>query len=247
MQRDILIIEDNRELADLLRLHLTDHAWDVTQAFEGDRGFKTALSGRFGLIILDIMLPGMDGIELLRGLRENNVQTPVLMLTSKASEVDRILGLELGADDYVTKPFSIRELIARIKAIFRRIDTVRAAAGEPGEPILSFGELIIDPQKRQVTKNSRPIELTAREFDLLLFFARHPGRVFNRNQLLDRVWGYGHDGYSHTVNSNINRLRAKIETRPHHPAYILTVWGVGYKFREVPTGEAPAGEEATRV
>jgi DNA-binding response OmpR family regulator len=154
------------------------------------------------------------------------------MLTSKSSELDRVLGLEMGADDYVTKPFSIGELLARVKAIFRRIDEFKSEqrAGEP--TILKAGELVIDPEKRHVTVKGRTIDLTAKEFDLLYHFARHPGRVFTRSQLLDRVWGYGHDGYEHTVNSHINRLRAKIEDNPAQPGYILTVWGVGYKFAD---------------
>ncbi len=231
MQR-ILVIEDNDDLSGLLHLHLTDQSWEVDLEYQGDTGFQKALTKDYDLIILDIMLPGMDGLELLKQLRGRSIQTPVLMLTSKSSEIDRILGLELGADDYVTKPFSIRELIARIKAIFRRIETFKNRPCEIKTPILTFGELSIDPEKRKVMIQNNSIELTAKEYDLLFYFAQHPGRVFNRSQLLDTVWGYGHDGYEHTVNSNINRLRAKIEINPAQPEYILTVWGVGYKFRE---------------
>lgn len=230
MQRRILVIEDNNDLAGLLSLHLTDQSWTVDLAVEGDAGFKKAASGSYDLILLDIMLPGMDGIEILKQLRSRHIHTPIVMLTSKSSEIDRILGLEFGADDYVTKPFSIRELIARIKAVFRRIDTFTPAEKE-GQS-LSFGDLTIDPEKRRVTIKTKSIDLTAKEYDLLFYFANHPGRVFNRSQLLDKVWGYGHDGYEHTVNSNINRLRAKIEINPAQPEYILTVWGVGYKFRD---------------
>ncbi len=232
MSQRILVIEDNTDLAGLLNLHLTDHPWDVDIELRGDTGFQKAMNQPYDLIILDIMLPGMDGIEILKQIRSRNILTPVLMLTSKSSEVDRILGLEFGADDYVTKPFSIRELIARIKAIFRRMETFKPGVKEMADPILKIKGLTIIPEKRKVMIGGTPIDLTAKEYDLLYYFARHPGRVFNRSQLLDSVWGYGHDGYEHTVNSNINRLRAKIESNPANPEYILTVWGVGYKFRE---------------
>ncbi len=233
MQRRILVIEDNKDLAGLLELHLTDHAWTVDLEFKGDTGYKKAISQEYDLILLDIMLPVMDGLEILKQLRNNNIHTHILMLTSKSSEIDRVLGLEFGADDYVTKPFSIRELIARVKAIFRRIDTFKPGLQDNMEPVLSFDSLTIIPEKRRVTINTTSIDLTAKEYDLLLYFVKHPGRVFNRSQLLDSVWGYGHDGYEHTVNSNINRLRAKIEKNPAKPEYILTVWGVGYKFRDL--------------
>ena len=232
MQRRILVIEDNNDLAALLHLHLTDQSWTVDLEFKGDTGYKKAVSQNYDLILLDIMLPVMDGLEILKQLRSNHIHTPILMLTSKSSEIDRVLGLEFGADDYVTKPFSIRELIARIKAIFRRIDTFKPAQ-EKMEPVLSFEDLTIIPEKRRVMINTESIDLTAKEYDLLLYFVKHPGRVFNRSQLLDSVWGYGHEGYEHTVNSNINRLRAKIEKNPAKPEYILTVWGVGYKFRDL--------------
>ena len=154
------------------------------------------------------------------------------MLTSKSTELDRVLGLEIGADDYVTKPFSIRELMARVKAIFRRIDELQSDRRQDKHSLIRVADLIIDPHRRAVNLSNRTIDLTAKEFDLLLHFARHAGRVFTRSQLLDEVWGYSHDGYEHTVNSHINRLRAKIEANPAQPGYILTVWGVGYKFVE---------------
>jgi len=233
MQQRILVVEDNTDLASLLHLHLTDQSWAVDLAHEGDAGYEKALTRKYDLIILDIMLPGMDGLEILKQLRSKEIFIPVLMLTSKSSEIDRILGLELGADDYVTKPFSIRELIARIKAIFRRMENLKSVlVKDTGHPFLAFGDLSIDPEKRKVMIKTNSIDLTAKEYDLLYYFARHPGRVYNRSQLLDKVWGYGHDGYEHTVNSNINRLRAKIEMNPAQPDYILTVWGVGYKFRD---------------
>ena len=232
MQRKILVVEDNTELSDLLLLHLGDQSWQVDLAHDGFTGNKKAAGGKYDLIVLDIMLPGMDGIEILKNIRNKGLVTPVLMLTSKSSEIDRILGLELGADDYITKPFSIRELVARIKAVFRRMENLSAMQESLPEPVIQAGELTIDPDKRKVTVAGKPVDLTAKEYDLLTFFARRPGRVYNRSQLLENVWGYGHDGYDHTVNSNINRLRAKIESDPANPQYILTVWGVGYKFTD---------------
>ncbi len=231
MPHKVLVIEDNKDLADLVSLHLRDLDCEVRLAADGDIGFAEARAGPYDLIILDLMLPGLEGIELCRRLRGENNHTPILMLTSKSTELDRVLGLEIGADDYVTKPFSIRELLARVKAILRRADSFGGAG--PIEPErIRAGGMEIDVDKRSVIVAGRPIDLTAREFDLLLQFARHPGRVFTRAQLLDLVWGYSHIGYEHTVNSHINRLRGKIERDPAHPEYVLTVWGVGYKFND---------------
>ncbi|WP_321494322.1 response regulator transcription factor [uncultured Desulfobacter sp.] len=238
MQKKILVVEDNAELSDLLTLHLSDQSWLVDLARDGLTGYKKATTGEYDLIVLDIMLPGMDGIDILKNIRSRGLVAPVLMLTSKSSEIDRILGLELGADDYITKPFSIREFVARIKAVFRRMENLSAMKKTVSEPVIQAGGLVIDPEKRKVTVAGQPVELTAKEYDLLTFFARHPGRVFNRSQLLESVWGYGHDGYDHTVNSNINRLRAKIETDPANPQYVLTVWGVGYKFTDTDGADA---------
>jgi DNA-binding response OmpR family regulator len=233
MSRKILVVEDNQDLAKILRIHLTDLSYEVDLAFDGTTGLAKAEAENFDLIILDLVLPGLDGLEICRRLRQMGTYTPILMLTSKSSELDRVLGLEMGADDYVTKPFSIRELLARVKALFRRIDELKAEKREAKPTVIESGELVIDPEKRRVAVKGETIELTAKEFDLLFHFAQQPGRVFTRSQLLDRVWGYGHDGYEHTVNSHINRLRAKIEQNPAKPKYILTVWGVGYKFAEI--------------
>jgi DNA-binding response OmpR family regulator len=232
MSRKILVVEDNQDLARLLELHLRDLTYDVDLAFDGDAGWSQIKSRSYDLIVLDLMLPGIDGLEICRRLRSQPAYTPILMLTSKSTELDRVLGLELGADDYVTKPFSIRELMARVKAIFRRIDELQSDRRQDNQSLIRAADLVIDPQRRTVGLGDRSIDLTAKEFDLLLYFARHAGRVFTRSQLLDKVWGYGHDGYEHTVNSHINRLRAKIEANPAQPGYILTVWGVGYKFAE---------------
>lgn len=228
----ILIVEDNLDLAQLVALHLRDAGYEIEVEHDGWLGLARTKTQTFDLIILDIMLPGLDGLSVCQELRRNGPHLPILMLTSKSSEVDRVVGLELGADDYVTKPFSIKELLARIKALFRRIEALKVApvATQPAE--IRAHDLSIDLRKRTVLRGARPVELTAKEFDLLYHFARVPGRVFTRAQLLDQVWGYGHDGYDHTVNSHINRLRTKIEANAAKPRYILTVWGVGYKFAE---------------
>ena len=237
-QRKILVVEDESDIADLLALHLRDNDFQVTTAADGHEGMRQAFIRNWDLVILDVRLPGPDGLSICRALRREQAYVPILMLTSKSSELDRVLGLELGADDYVTKPFSVSELMARVKAIFRRIDSLKLQGGHSGDQ-LSLGEMQIDPDRREVTVYGQTVTLTAREFDLLLHFARHPGRVFSRTQLLDSVWGYGHDGYEHTVNSHINRLRAKIETDPSHPDHIVTVWGVGYKLESSAAAVAP--------
>lgn len=228
-QRKILVIEDEQDIAELVSLHLRDAGFAVTIAEDGHAGMREACGRDWDLVILDIRLPGPDGLSICQALRKNQDYVPILMLTSKTAELDRVLGLELGADDYVSKPFSVSELVARTKAILRRVEAVDTRQNLQQETVQS-GAISIDCATREVHVEQRLIDLTAREFDLLLHFARHPGRVFNRTQLLDSVWGYGHDGYEHTVNSHINRLRAKIETSSAEPKYIVTVWGVGYKF-----------------
>jgi DNA-binding response OmpR family regulator len=229
--RKVLVVEDNPDIAKLVSLHLKDLDCEVALAADGLRGLAAARAQRYDLIILDLMLPGMEGLEVCRRLRGETDYTPILMLTAKSSEVDRVVGLEIGADDYLTKPFSIGELIARVKAIFRRVDAL--GSGREKEPRrLNLGAMTIDVEKRTVTVAGQAVDLTAKEFDLLLQFAEHPGRVYSRQQLLDLVWGTGHMGYEHTVNSHINRLRGKIETDPAAPEYVLTVWGVGYKFSD---------------
>jgi DNA-binding response OmpR family regulator len=230
--RRILLVEDERDIADLVALHLNEVCDELVVANDGYEGLRLATTGTWALIILDLRLPGPDGLEICRTVRRGGPYQPILMLTSKSSELDRVLGLESGADDYLTKPFSVLELVARVRAIFRRIEGLPRM--QPLEPVertaVNIGKLSVDPNRREVRIGSRRIELTAREFDLLDFFVRHPGRVFRRADLLDNVWGYGHEGYEHTVNSHINRLRAKIEDNPSKPEMIVTVWGVGYKF-----------------
>ncbi len=228
-QRQILVVEDENDIAQLVALHLRDEGFEVTVANDGHAGMRLAFARQWDLVILDLRLPGPDGLAICRALRAEQNYVPVLMLTAKSAELDRVLGLELGADDYVTKPFSVSELLARVKSLFRRVDALSQQA-EPEVETLAIGDLNIDTASREVHVGARRVELTAREFDLLLHFARHPGRVFSRAQLLDSVWGYGHEGYEHTVNSHINRLRGKLEPDGEHPRYIVTVWGVGYKM-----------------
>ena len=230
--RRALIIEDNREIAALVKLHLRDIQCEADVAADGKRGLELASGGRYDLVVLDLMLPEMDGLTVCREIRRLSGYVPILMLTARSTEVDRVLGLELGADDYLAKPFSVRELQARVKALFRRVEALTSSADPPHDETIERGGLRIEIGKRRVSIGGHEIVLTAREFDLLAHFARHPGRVFNRASLLDRVWGYNHEGYEHTVNSHINRLRAKIERDPSSPEYILTVWGVGYKFSD---------------
>jgi len=228
----ILIIEDSEDLAELLAVNLRDLSYDVQLAFDGLSGLSLARNGDYDLVVLDLMLPGLEGMEVCRQLRTQNNYIPILMLTSKSSEIDRVLGLEMGADDYVVKPFSIQELMARVKAILRRMKVVETSSSQPEPYLIKRNDMLIDLEKRQVKIKERKIDLTAREFDLLTHFAKHPGKVFSRTQLLDQVWGYGYEGYEHTVNSHINRLRVKIETDPSRPDYIMTVWGVGYRYAE---------------
>ena len=233
VERNILIVEDEHDIAELVALHLRDEGYGVTVAADGHAGMHQALASPWDLVLLDLRLPGPDGLAICKALRARENYVPILMLTSKTSELDRVLGLELGADDYVSKPFSVSELAARVKSLFRRVDALSRAQERQPES-LTVGDIAIDSASREVHVGKRRVDLTAREFDLLLHFARHPGQVFSRAQLLDSVWGFGHEGYEHTVNSHINRLRGKIEPDGDHPQYIVTVWGIGYKMEPRP-------------
>ena len=234
---NVLVIEDNAEISELIRLHMEDLGHHVECALDGKAGLAKAQAQPFDLIVLDLMLPGLNGLEVCRALRADPTHyTPILMLTAKAGEIDRVVGLEMGADDYLGKPFSIPELQARAKALLRRAErmgapatsvTVGAAAGA-----LKFEGLTIDPLRREVKLADKPVALTAKEFDLLLFFAQNPGRVYTRSQLLNAVWATTLESYEHNVNTHINRLRAKIEADPAHPSFVLTVRGVGYRFAD---------------
>ncbi len=231
--RRILIIEDQRELIDLVRMHLASEGYEVYAATTGEDGLRAVSSGRWGLVILDWMLPGLSGLEILRSLRGTDSRTPVLMLTARTEEADKVLGLELGCDDYMTKPFSMRELTARIKVLRRRLEQAEEIArGAADERSLTLGPLTIDPGMRRVTVRGEPVQLTVKEYDLLTTLAGRPGRAFSRPQLLDLVWHQDSEVYEHTVNSHVNRLRSKIEADPNRPELILTVWGVGYRFTD---------------
>jgi two-component system alkaline phosphatase synthesis response regulator PhoP len=228
----ILVIEDDRDLAELLCFHLQDIGFAADWASDGEAGLKQARAGKYDLVILDLMLPRLDGLEVCRRLRQGSPGAPILILTAKSEEMDKVRGLELGADDYVTKPFSIRELQARVKAVLRRSQAggseTRRGEGQP----IRLGGLTVDPVKRKVALGDKVLELTAREFDLLTLLMRNPGRAYGRSELLSLVWGYQYEGYEHTLSSHVNRLRTKIEPDPDHPVYLKTVWGVGYRFAE---------------
>lgn len=228
----VLLIEDDPHIGELVSIHLKDLNCEVEVSTDGREGYEKASTGNYSLIILDIMLPGMDGLEVCRLLRADKVNTHILMLTAKSEEIDKVLGLETGADDYLTKPFSIREFIARVKAILRRLRTLNQDSEPKQDENLTFENLAINLVKRKVLLNDHKLDLTPKEFDLLVLLANKPGRVYSRNDLLDKIWGYSFNGYEHTVNSHINRLRSKIEPDINNPKYILTSWGVGYKFND---------------
>jgi DNA-binding response OmpR family regulator len=233
MPRHALIIEDSPEISRLISIHLRDMGFTTRIAADGEEGLSAAEHNKLDLVILDLMLPGLDGTEICRRIRENKPHLPIVILTAKSSELDKVLGLELGADDYITKPFSVAEFVARIRALFRRVDAVKQSLQDDElQQTIAHGRLHIDTSRRKVQIDDKDIELTSREFDLLTHFARHPGRVYTRTELLDQVWGRRYAGYEHTVNTHINRLRTKIESEPANPEFILTVWGVGYKFNE---------------
>ena len=229
MPHAVLVVEDQADLAALIKLHLADIDCEAEIAADGAAALRMASQSDFDLVVLDVGLPDLDGFEICRRLRAAHPRTRVLMLTARAAENDRVAGLDSGADDYVAKPFSMRELLARVRAQARRFS-------EPAVPLLSeslrIGDLTVDAKRRCARLGRREVELTATEFALLACLAREPGRVWTRAQLLQEVWGYNHDGYEHTVNTHINRLRAKIEADPTRPTYIRTVWGTGYRFVE---------------
>jgi DNA-binding response OmpR family regulator len=227
--RRVLVVEDDEDIARLIEMHLTDCGFEVKVVRDGIHAEALAEDESFSLITLDLTLPGLDGIELCRRIRAKSSYTPILMLSARSSELDRVLGLELGADDYLTKPFSVRELQARVKAICRRTEALAKARDAAGSAI-RLGSLTIDIDRREVTVDGKAVQLRAKEFALLHEFALHPGKVYSRAALLEAVWKYGHEGYRHTVNTHINRLRMKIERDPARPVLIRTVHGVGYQL-----------------
>ncbi|VUS24307.1 MULTISPECIES: response regulator transcription factor [Klebsiella] len=229
MAKKILLVEDDEDIAALLRLNLLDEGYQIVHVADGAQALRLLEKELWDAVILDLMLPGVDGLEICRRIRQQTRYLPVIIISARASETQRVQGLEMGADDYLAKPFSILELTARVKAVFRRQEAMGQNLLMDVGRIVSHG-LSIDPLSREVKLRGETVDLTPREFDLLYYFARHPGAVFSRLELLDRVWGYQHDGYEHTVNTHINRLRTKIERDPAEPDIILTVWGKGYKF-----------------
>jgi DNA-binding response OmpR family regulator len=226
--KSVLVIEDDAHIAEIVALHLRDEGYHVAHATDGDAGLRLIGQGRWDALVLDLMLPGVDGLEICRRVRAMPYYTPMIITSARGNEIQRVLGLEVGADDYLAKPFSVLELVARLKALLRRVDALARSPAPAGA--LRVRDLAIFPLERKVTLAGESVDLTPREFDLLCFFASHPGKVFSRAELLDRVWGYRHSGYEHTVNTHINRVRAKIETDPADPRRIVTVWGRGYKL-----------------
>jgi DNA-binding response OmpR family regulator len=229
--KTILLVEDDLEITKLLNLHLNTQLYSLTSCNNGAEAINRAAKNKFDLIILDITLPDISGLELCKKFRDNNRQTPIMMLTCRSEETDKVLALELGADDYVTKPFGILELMARTKALLRRADNNHSEKADQNEKIV-FKDIEIDVDKRKATVRGERIELTNKEFDLLVLLAKNPGKTFSRHELLELIWGVAFSGYEHTITSHINRLRLKIETDLHYPEYILTAWGTGYRFSE---------------
>jgi DNA-binding response OmpR family regulator len=224
----ILVVDDEPNIREVVELYLRREGFEVDTAADGAAALQALEGHRPDLIVLDLMLPLLNGMQLTRTLRESNYGVPIIMLTAKGEEDDRIAGLELGADDYVTKPFSPKELVARVKAVLRRANA--KSSGEASAQPITIGQVTANPSTRQVWVRGQEIVLTAKEFDLLWFLMSHPGQVFTRDQVLDKVWGFDFFGDASTVTVHVRRLREKIETQPTKPAYILTVWGVGYKF-----------------
>ncbi|MCR9065987.1 MAG: response regulator transcription factor [Cytophagales bacterium] len=227
-----LVIEDDLQIAELIKIHLKDLHYVIDHTVDGLEGYEMSRKTNYCLIILDIMLPTLDGIEVCRMMRSKNVSSPIIMVTAKSEEIDRVLGLETGADDYVVKPFGVREFQARVKAVLRRSQGKFEENAGQNTNLLNFQGIRIDLDKRSVNKGQLRIELTPKEFDLLALLANSPGKSFNRQSLLNLVWGYDFEGYEHTVNSHINRIRAKIEEDMNKPNFILTSWGYGYRFNE---------------
>ena len=230
MGKKILVVEDERNIVDILTFNLQREGYDTLEALDGAAGLRLALEQDPDLILLDLMLPKLDGFQVCRTLREQSRATPIIMLTAREEETDKVLGLELGADDYITKPFSMRELLARVKANIRRTAMLQAGAEEPAA-VITAGGLSINPENYQVTKHGAPVDLTQREYELLFFLAGHPGKVYSRTDLMEQVWNYDYVGDDvRTVDVTVRRLREKIEDDPASPALILTKRGVGYYF-----------------
>jgi len=231
MNKTVLLIEDDPEIIEVLQENLKFEGFDTVVAIDGNSGIEKARRNDYAMILLDWTLPEIMGIDLLKKLRDEKINTPVIMLTARHSELDKVQGLEYGCDDYITKPFGMKELVARMNAVLRRYAS-RTEDERTEIPQVTRGAMVIDMEKHKVYIGDREVQLTATEFDLLALLARQPGRVYSRKKLLDLVWDYSYEGYENTVNTHVNRLRAKIEDDPNKPKYGLTGWGVGYKFTE---------------
>lgn len=232
--KKVLVVDDEPSILTLLTFNLEKDGYQVTTAEDGEIGYELALSNQFDFIILDVMLPKMDGLEITKSLRREKIDTPILILTAKDDQVDKIIGLEIGADDYLTKPFSPREVIARMKAIFRRSTAKldkEVLADIPKAPLIS-GDIIVDEQNYAVTVRGKKIDLTPKEFELLIYFMKRKDRVIDRDTLLDRIWKFDFAGQSRIVDVHVSHLRDKIELDPKRPNYLVTVRGFGYKFQE---------------
>ncbi len=229
--KKILLVEDDPEISQLLNLHFDNNLYSLTSSATGKDALEKISTENYDLIILDIQLPGSNGLEICKKLRENDSQTPVMMLTSRSEESDKVLALELGADDYISKPFGILELLARTKALLRRSE-MHLINNEQQINDIVYKDLLIDKNKKKASVKGKRLDLTPKEFDLLLLLASNPGKTFSREELLRIIWGLTFAGYEHTITAHINRLRIKIETNLNHPEYILTSWGTGYRFTE---------------
>lgn len=227
MDKLILVVDDEAPIVDILKFNLTKAGYNVIAAYDGEEGLSLALTKKPDLILLDLMLPKMDGFDVCKKIREK-LSVPIIMITARDEEVDKVLGLELGADDYITKPFSVRELTARVKANIRRT----SQSEEVSDDVMHYGNLVINPARYEVQKNGKTIDLTLREFELIKYLAMQPGKMFTRETLLTKVWGYEYYGDMHTVDVTVRRLREKVEDDPSNPAYIMTKRGVGYYFNK---------------
>ena len=228
----LLVIEDDENISTAIGEYFSRAGYAVASAPDGVAGVEAAVKSRPDVVVLDLMLPKMDGLAVCKELRQKYSQLPIIMLTAKDDVVDKVLGLEMGADDYITKPFSLREVEARIKSVLRRTRAATASGEGDDETPIVRGTLRVDPVRREVTIAEKHVDLTPKEFDLLRLFASNPGRVFPRKYLLEKIWDYSYEGYDRTIDSHINRLRAKIEDNPENPQLVLTVWGIGYKFTD---------------
>jgi len=228
----LLVVEDDENISTALAEYFSRAGYSVTTASDGVAGVEAAVNSRPDVVVLDLMLPKMDGLSVCKEIRQKNPLMPIIMLTAKDDVVDKVLGLEMGADDYITKPFSLREVEARIKSVLRRARAAAAASDGRDESPIVRGQLRVDPVRREVTIADKHVDLTPKEFDLLRLFAANPGRVFPRKYLLEKIWDYSYEGYDRTIDSHINRLRAKVEENPENPQLVLTVWGIGYKFTD---------------